>query len=93
MMKLYTSLGQILRESKVLDNEETQLKKIYNIVQNIVKAQNMVLNESKDKDISDPVVVELASMIGDIISPVDDLIIDTRSQLLTSLENFILMEK
>ena len=48
MTKLYTSLGQILKESKVLDSEETQLKKIYNIVQKIVKAQNMVLEQSKD---------------------------------------------
>ena len=47
-MKLYTSITQILKESKVLDNEETQLKKIYNYVQNIVKAQNMVLDQSKD---------------------------------------------
>jgi hypothetical protein len=48
MMKLYTSLSQILNESKVLDNEETQLKKIYNYVKNIVKAQNIVLDQSKD---------------------------------------------
>ena len=47
-MKLYTSLGQILKESKVLDNEETQLKKINNNVQIIVGVQSMVLNQFKD---------------------------------------------
>jgi hypothetical protein len=90
MMKLYNSLSQILNESKVLDSEETQLKKIYNYIENIVKAQNMVLDQSKDYSISKPVVEELPSQIVVMISPGDDLIIDTQSQLLISLENFIL---
>ncbi len=44
LIKLYVSLSQILKENKVMNDEEAQLMKINKILEFIVKVQGKILD-------------------------------------------------
>jgi uncharacterized coiled-coil DUF342 family protein len=65
MMKLYTSLRQILKGNNILnDEEQPQQNKIDNFLELIVKVQNKLLEKSKESQILQ-IIDQMESLIKD----------------------------